>query len=374
MTKPRKPETLLVSRGRPEQAGSPLNAPMQPASNFLIGAGREYSRDGSNPGWEALEDIVGSLEQGTATAFSSGMGAVAAVFDPLPANSTVAIPDDCYQGVAALANAGAESGRWQLKRLNLRDTEGWIAAMHECALLWLESPSNPLLAVTDVRAICDAPRPEGCRIAVDNTFATPLNQRPLLLGADYSVHSVTKFLGGHSDLLAGMVITKDDRLTQGLRSSRALNGATPGTLEAYLATRGLRTLALRLRQAEQNAQALAEFLQTHPRVEAVRYPGLSSHPDHVLASEQLNGFGSIISFDVAGGAAAADRVCQELRLIRHATSLGSVESTMERRAAVHGQEHLPPGLLRISVGIENAEDLKADLEQAFGSLTDMLGS
>ena len=199
---------------------------------------------------------------------------------------------------------------------------------------------------------------------VDNTFATPLNQQPLELGADISLHSATKFIGGHSDLLGGILATKQESLLSGLRKSRTVGGATPGTLEAFLAVRGLRTLALRLDAAQATATELAGWLESHPDVERVRYPGLKSHPTHEIAAAQLKGFGTMISFDVRGGAAAADRVCEKVRVIRHATSLGSVESTMERRAAVPGQQHLPPGLLRLSVGIESFEDLAADLQQA----------
>jgi cystathionine gamma-synthase len=180
------------------------------------------------------------------------------------------------------------------------------------------------------------------------------------------MHSATKFIGGHSDLLAGMLVARDPELVTGLRKSRTLGGATPGALEAWLAARGVRTLALRLERAQDNALRIAQFLERHPRIQLVRYPGLASHPGHAVAAAQLGGFGSMISFDVAGGAAAADAVCRALRLIRHASSLGAVESTMERRAANAGQEHLPPSLLRLSVGIESFEDLRADLEQALG--------
>jgi len=354
----------LVSAGRPEQPGAPLNTPLVPASNYLLGAGREYSRDGGTPTWEALETIVGGLEGGQALAFSSGMAAVAAVFDQLSAGAQLVLPTDCYQGVVALAQAGAEKRRWQLRRVNVEDTAGWLAAAPEADLLWLESPSNPLLKIADVAAICAAPRKAGAILAVDNTFATPLNQRPLQLGADISMHSATKFIGGHSDLLAGMLVARDPALLAALRKTRSLGGATPGTLEAWLAARGVRTLALRFERAQENAARLAPWLAQHPRVEVVRFPGLASHPGHAMAVAQLDGFGSMISFDVSGGAAAADAVCRRLRLIRHASSLGAVESTMERRASNAGQEHLPPGLLRLSVGIESFEDLRADLEQA----------
>jgi len=204
-------------------------------------------------------------------------------------------------------------------------------------------------------------------VAVDNTFATPLNQQPLELGATVSLQSATKFIGGHSDLLAGVATTRDHALWHALRRSRELNGATPGTLEAYLAVRGSRTLAIRLQRAQQTASILAERLEAHPLVARVRYPGLPSHPTHATARRVLKGFGTIISFDVRGGAEMADAVCRNTRLVRHATSLGAVESTMERRAAIPGQEHIPPSLLRLSVGIEDAEDLWADLDVAIRS-------
>ena len=363
-----KPASWLVAAGRPSEPGQPLNTPLVPASNFILGKERAYARDGGTPTWEALEEIVGGLEAGRAVAFASGMAAVAAVFDQLPPGAGVVLPDDCYQGVVGLALVGAEKGRWSVQRLALEDTEGWIRACAEADLIWLESPSNPLLTVVDLAAIGSAPRKPGAILAVDNTFATPLNQQPLEFGATVSIQSVTKFIGGHSDLLGGIATTRDEALWQALRRSRALAGATPGTLEAFLAVRGARTLALRLQKAQENAQALAERLQQHPQVARVRYPGLPSHPTHTTARRVLKGFGTIISFDLLGGAAQADALCRNVQLIRHATSLGGVESTMERRAAIPGQTHLPPSLLRLSVGIEDLEDLWADLEAALQAL------
>ncbi len=362
-----KPESWLVSAGRPSGPGAPLNAPLVPASNFIIGGGRDYSRDDGTPTWEALEEVVGGLESGRAVAFASGMAAIAAVFDQLPAGAVVALPDDCYQGVAGLVAAGAERGRWSVRRVAPDDTAGWIRACGAADLVWLESPSNPLLTVADLEAVCAAPRRPGAIVAVDNTFATPLNQRPLDFGATVSLQSATKLIGGHSDLLAGVATTRDDALWHALRKSRELTGATPGTLEAFLAVRGARTLAVRLERAQQTAAGLAERLERHPRVARVRYPGLPSHPTHAVARRVLRGFGTVVSFDLLGGAGPADAVCRNVRLIRHATSLGGVESTMERRAAIPGQEHLPPSLLRLSVGIEDAEDLWADLDSAIRS-------
>lgn len=358
------PESLLVSAGRDRRPGAPLNRPLVPASNFVLGAERAYARDDGTPTWEALEEIVGLLDGGHAVAFASGMAGIAAVFDQLRVGSRVILPDDCYPGVVGLAELGQQKGLWDLRRLAVDDTEGWQRACADADLIWLESPSNPLLAVADLRAICSAARKPTALVAVDNTLATSLNQRPLDLGADISFQSATKFIGGHSDLLSGVVSVKRDDLRAALRRSRELSGATPGTLEAFLAVRGARTMALRIERAQANAMVLAERLQAHPRVALTRYPGLSSHPTHSVARAQLKGFGTLISFDVRGDAVAADAVCSRVRLIHHATSLGAVESTVERRAAVPGQQHLPPSLLRLSVGIENAEELWADLASA----------
>jgi cystathionine gamma-synthase len=357
-------ESWLVAGGRPEHPGEPLNVPPIPASNFLLGSERSYSRDGGTPTWEALEEIVGGLEGGLAVAFASGMAGAAAVFEQLAAGSLVAVAGDCYQAVVTLAERGQKLGRLEVRRVAVADTAGWIRACSEADLLWLESPSNPLLVVADLAAICAAPRKRGALLCVDNTFATPLNQRPLELGADASVQSVTKYIGGHSDLLCGVVSVRDPGLGARIRHARELGGATPGALEAYLAVRGVRTMALRLERAQASAMSLAARLAAHPAVSVTHYPGLPTHPTHAIARRQLRGFGAMISFEVRGGAEAADRVCSAVRLIRHATSLGGVESTMERRAKIPGQEHLPPSLLRLSVGIESAEDLWADLEQA----------
>jgi cystathionine gamma-synthase len=357
-------ESWLVSAGRDRRPGAPLNVPLWPASNFVLGEERAYARDDGTPGWEALEEIVGGLEGGSSVAFASGMAGIAAVFEQIPTGALVTLPDDCYQGAAGLADAGQGRGRWSVDRIAVDDTAGWIQACAQSDLIWLESPSNPLLTVAELGPICSAPRKRGAILAVDNTFATPLNQRPLALGADVAVESVTKFIGGHSDLLGGVVTVRDPALLAALRRTRELAGATPGTLEMFLAVRGARTLAVRLARAQQNAMLLAGRLADHPEVLVTRYPGLASHPTHEAARRQLKGFGTIISFDIRGGAEAADAVCAQLRLIQHATSLGAVESTIERRAGVPGQEHLPPSLLRLSVGIEAVEDLWADLDRA----------
>ncbi len=325
---------------------SPLNVPMTPASNFILGTDRIYSRNEATEGWEAFEAVVGGLEGGDAVAFASGMGACAAVLGQLPQGAHLVLGDDCYQGVAQLAETGVRDRGWRVERLPV-DDERWLERAGEAEMLWLESPSNPLLDVADLAAICAAPRRDGTKLVVDNTFATPLQQRPLELGADVVVHSATKFIGGHSDLLLGVAVTRSPEQLQRMRSARSLAGATPGTLECFLALRGIRTLPLRLRHASASAAELTSRLGTLSAVERVRYPG----------------FGAVVSFEL-GDAAAADEACRSTRIIRHATSLGGIDTTMERRSSHAGQEHIPPGLIRMSVGCEDVNDLWDDLQSA----------
>ncbi len=360
--------TWVVAGGRGHGPGEPLNVPIVPASTFRYGDPAPYARGTGTATWQAFEEVVGGLEHADAISFASGMAAVDAALSLVPAGGHLVVPSDCYQGVTGLAREGETAGRWTLSALATDDTDGWVAAAATADLLWFETPSNPLLTIGDVATIGAAER-RGL-LVVDNTFATPLNQRPLDLGADLSIQSATKFLGGHSDLLSGVATTKRDDLATRLRSFQSLHGATPGALESYLALRGLRTLTIRLERAQANAAELATRLREHPSIERVRYPGLADHPGHDIAAAQLNGFGSMLSFDVVGGGEAADRLCSSTKLIHHATSLGGVESTMERRAVIVGQEHIPPGLVRLSVGIEDADDLWNDLVDG---LTDATG-
>jgi cystathionine gamma-synthase len=345
-----KPETWAIVGGRPGAVpGAPLNTPLIPASNFVLGTERIYSRTEATETWEAFEAVLGGLEGGEAVAFSSGMAACAAVLGQLPSGAHLVIPDDCYQGVAGIAEAGARDHDWRVERLPV-DDPGWIEKALEADMLWLESPTNPLLDVADVAAICAAPRRAGTRVVVDNTFATPLLQQPLKLGADIVIHAATKFIGGHSDLLMGVAVANDAVQRDLLRTARGLYGATPGALECFLALRGLRTLPVRLRTAVASAQVLVARLSEHPAVHRVRYPG----------------FGAVVSFELAD-APTVDRACAATKIIWHATSLGGVETTMERRSAHPGQEHIPDGLIRMSVGCEDVGDLWADLEQALGA-------
>lgn len=330
------------------------------ASSFRAGGEYEYARNEGTPTWAALETAVGRLEGGAATAYASGMGAAAAIVDLLPPGSRVVVPADSYTAVRQLVAARGHT----VDLRDITDTEATLAAVDGAAMVWLESPTNPLIDVADLPALCAGARAAGVLVAVDNTFATPLLQQPLALGADVVMHSGSKYIGGHADLLIGLTVTGDPELAATLRRQRVLSGTTPGGMEAFLATRGLRTLALRVRQAQESAGELAVRLDQHPRVTRVRYPGLPTDPGHQRAAAQMRGFGAMLSFEVAGGAAEADAVCAALRVVNAATSLGGVESTIERRARLVGQEHVPASLLRLSVGCEHVEDLWADLDAA----------
>ena len=338
------------------------------ASNFRAGTAEapvnEYSRDGGTASWQALEDAVGALEGGTALSFGSGMGAAAAILDLVPTGAHVVVPSDSYAGVRALLADGSAHGRWKVSQVDITDTAATKEAAWAADLLWLESPTNPLIDVADLPELCRFGTGTGALVVVDNTFATPLGQRPLAFGADVVLHSATKFIGGHSDLLLGLAVTADPDLAARLATRRRLGGALPGALEAYLALRGLRTMAVRLARSQESAGVLAQRLQAHPAVTRVRYPGLPDDPGHQRAAAQMDGFGAMLAFEVRGGAGPADAVCAAVRIVTSATSLGGVESTMERRGKLAGQEHVPPGLLRLSVGIEHVEDLWDDLDQA----------
>jgi len=373
-----RPETAVICAGRPRHAASePLNVPVVLASNFHASTTaapapeegiRSYARTDATPTWEALETAVGQVEGGHAVAFSSGMAAVAAVLDLLPPGGRIVAPRDCYFGVGELLADGQQQGRWAVDRVDLTDTAAVRAAVTGAGLLWLETPSNPLLDIADLPALCTAGRHAGAIVGVDNTFATPLLQRPLALGADVVVHSATKFIGGHSDLLSGITIAREHALAGRLRHRRGLSGATPGALEAFLALRGLRTLALRLDRGQRNASELARRLDEHPVVRRVRYPGLPGDPGHRTAAAQMTGFGAVLAFEVAD-APTADRICNAVQVIVCATSLGGVESTIERRSKLPGQGHVPPGLLRLSVGCEHIDDLWNDLNSALEQAT-----
>lgn len=362
-------ETRLAVLGRgSQQPGQPLNVPIVPASNFRAAqggaAGREYARDDGTPRWEAFEQLIADLEGGPAVCFASGMAAIAAVLELLPVSARVIAPRDSYTGLRTLLEDGAAAGgRWTVRTVDMARDDELAAAVRDADLVWLETPSNPLLEVVDVAEVAAAAGAAGALVAVDNTFATPLLQAPLRLGADFVVHSATKFIGGHSDLLLGAVVCRRPADRARLLRRREVAGATPGALECFLALRGARTLALRLRQAQDSAGELARRLAAHPAVGRVRYPGLPDHPHHARAARQMRGFGAVLRFEVRD-ADTADAVCAHVQVIARATSVGGVESTIERRAELPGQDHVPAGLLRLSVGCEHVEDLWADLATA----------
>lgn len=365
-----RPETLVVSAGRPPAGpDAPLAQPVVFASTYRAGGPVGYGRDG-NPTWEAFEQAIGELEGGAGTAFSSGMAAATTFLEGLALGARVVAPASAYMGVRTYLRDCSASGRLSVAFVDVTDTRATLDACRAADVLWLESPTNPLIGVADLAALIDGGHAAGAVVVVDNTFATPLLQRPLLLGADAVLHSVTKYLAGHADLLMGAIVSTDEQLREGLLHRRHLHGGVPGAMDAFLALRGLRTLAVRLERAQANAQILAERLAAHPAVELVRYPGLATDPGHELARRQMRGFGAMLSFEVRGGARAADRVCETARVITYATSLGGVESLMERRARWPGDADMPPGLIRLSVGIEHVEDLWADLERALGAVVD----
>lgn len=359
-----RPATVAITAGRPaEAADAPLNEPVAFASAYHAGGPVAYARDG-NRSWTALEDAIGALEGGSALAFASGMAAIAAVLDTLPLGAKVVMPAAGYSGTRVLVRDAGPAGRWQPDFVDITDTGAVLAALDGAALCWLESPTNPLNGIVDLPAVIAGAHERGALVVVDNTYATPLLQRPLALGADVVVHSVTKLLAGHSDVVLGATVTRDDVRCEALRRHRSLYGAIPGPMESYLALRGIRTLGVRVERAQENAGILATRLVTHPDVSCVRYPGLADDPGATLAAAQMSGPGSMVAFEVRGGAAVAEAVARATRLIVHATSLGGIETTMERRARWSEDASLPPSLLRLSVGCEDVEDLWADLERA----------
>ena len=341
-----RPETMAVHLGRPEGPGDPVNQPIVATSTYRAEGEHTYGRDG-NPTWEAFEAVIGALEGGRAVAFASGMAAIAAVVETVPGGGTVVADSSCYSGTRRLLHDLASRGRLEARLVDTTDRAAVAAAVQGADLLWLETPTNPLCRVADGPALIADAHALGVPVAVDNTVATPMLQQPLTWGADVVVHSATKQISGHSDVLMGVVATNDDGWLEQLHNRRSLHGAAPGPFEVFLALRGVRTLPLRVERSGATAAELARRLADHPAVHEVHYPG----------------FAAIVSFDV-GSQAAADKVCGAVRLIVPATSLGAVETLIERRARWSAEGHLPPGLLRLSVGLEHVDDLWADLSQA----------
>jgi cystathionine gamma-synthase len=357
-------DTRAVIAGRGDATpGSPLNGPPVFASAFRAGGEHTYSRDG-NPTWEAFEEAIGDLEGGSAVAFSTGMAAAAAAIEALPPTARVLLAGPTYVEVRRLLAEREAAGRLRLTEVDATDTRAVLDAMPDADMVWLDSISNPGLEVAEADVIGRAARGLDAVLVVDSTLATPFNQRPLELGADLVIHSATKYIGGHSDLLLGVAIAADPSRGARLADARTMLGAVPGTLEAWLGLRGLRTLPLRIERGTASAGVLAERLAEHPAVAGVRYPGLASDPAHPIAGRVLDGCGAMLCFEVEGGERAADAVCERVEVIAHAGSFGGVETLIERQGRWHSGPGIPAGLLRLSVGCEHPDDLWADLERA----------
>lgn len=387
-------DTYVVAAGRPaHEHDAPVNTPINLTSTFR-GAGtvspenRVYARF-SNPNWDDFEEVVAGLEgaQLPGIVFPSGMAAVDAVMDLVPVGSTILIPKHVYMASATIAEDLEARGICDVVRIDLLDTDSVIEAMEIAAasrglnpdtvnysapkvLLWLESPTNPMLEVADLPALFEAAQRLGIVSAVDNTFATPLVQKPLGMGADIVVHSATKYLAGHSDVLMGITVTSNQELYDAMLHHRKINGAIAGPFETWLALRGVRTLAVRVERSMKTAQYLAEKFLNHPAVQEVRYPGLADDPGHELAAQQMQGgFGSVLCIVLKASAEETEAIANTLELWTPATSLGGVESLVERRRRHPSEPHsIPESLLRLSVGIEDQDDLYADFEKAFAKV------
>ena len=329
-----------------------------------------YSR-GDNPNRRALEECLTSLENGhDCVTFSSGMAAISSVIEALPPDKPrrVIMPDDMYFGIRSLLSDTDIGSKFDTVMVDMTDLQEVEKAIKDAptGLVWMETPSNPLVKVTDIEAVTKIAQQAGAYTVVDNTWPTPAIQRPLDLGVDFSLHSVTKYIGGHSDLMIGAVIAKSDNpMLENLRAWQHAKGAVPSPFDCWLALRGVQSLAPRMMVHCSNAMEIATFLEQHPNVEAVHYPGLASHPGHLIAAKQMNSFGGMLSFQVKGGEREAIDVTAKLRLFIRATSLGGTHSLIEHRASVEGSiTTAPANLLRVSIGIENVEDLKEDLMQS----------
>ena len=386
-------ETRAVHAGRKPEGGSRdvvpaihLSTTFHKADDGTLPGGYLYGRP-NNPNREALEHALASLEEGAAAlAFSSGSAATLAVFQSLAPGDHVIAAEDAYYGTPILLRT--VMANWGLKHtlVNMQDLAAVERAITPATrLIWTETPSNPLLNVTDLQAIVALAKKCGAIVACDNTWATPLFQLPLKLGVDVVMHSVTKYLSGHSDVTLGALVFRENdgrdtgvKENDGKEKSSLLEkitaiqhegGAVPSPFECWLTLRGLQTFPYRVRAHAENAHRVAEFLSTQPKIEAVHYPGLPSHPGHKIAAAQMSGFGGMMSIQVKGGQAEAFKLVAGLKLFSHATSLGSTHSLIEHRASVEGANtRSPANLLRLSIGLEHHDDLIEDLEQALKKL------
>lgn len=363
---------------RPDLATGAVNPPIYASSTFAqdgvggLRGGFEYARTG-NPTRSALERVLAAVEEAEfGRAFSSGMAATdCALRAVLRPGDHIVIPDDAYGGTFRLIDK--VFGQWGIRHsaVHLADHDAVRAAIEpDTAMIWIETPTNPLLSITDIAAISELGRSAGAKVLVDNTFASPALQQPLTLGADIVLHSTTKYIGGHSDVVGGALLTNDEELDVAFAFLQNGSGAVPGPFDAYLTMRGLKTLELRMQRHSTNAAQVAEFLVGHPAVSQVLYPGLPDHPGHGVAARQMRAFGGMVSVRMAGGVAAAQQFCSRTNIFILAESLGGVESLIEHPGAMThastagSQLEVPADLVRLSVGIEDPADLLADIEQA----------
>ncbi len=356
--------------------------PVHFASTFVQpGAGEwgefDYSRSG-NPTRQAFEATLASLEGGCgALAFASGMAATHCVMAMLCSGDHVVAGSDIYGGTYRLLHKVTDRAGVEVTLADTTDPKNLAAAITSATkLVWIESPGNPRMTITDIAACAEIAHEHGALLGVDSTFASPVLTRPLELGADIVMHSATKYLGGHSDLMGGALVVRDQQLFEELYFVQNATGAIMGPMEAFLCSRGLKTLELRVREQSQTAQHLATWLATHKNVEKVLYPGLESHPGHEVAKQQMDdGFGAMLSFELKGNYAAAKKFVESTELFQLAVSLGAVESLIEQPASMshasydaadRAKHGISDGMIRLSVGLEAVEDLQSDLAQAFG--------
>lgn len=378
-TRPNRPETVAAQAlGWIDDATRAITPPIHVSSTYLrdpdnqYRSGRVYAR-ADNPAFDQAEAVIARLEAGAgAMLFASGMAAATAVFQALAPGDHVLAPKVMYWSLRNWLMGFATAWGLEVELIDMTDPATVQAAVRpgKTRLVWVETPANPLWSVTDIEATARIAHAAGARLAVDSTVATPVLTQPLSLGADLVMHAATKYLNGHSDLIAGVLVTRqDDDAWQALRKLRAQLGGTLGSFESWLLLRGLRTLHLRVRAASASALRIARHFDGHPRVAAVLYPGLPGDAGHAVAARQMQGgFGGMLSLRVAGGEAAAIATAARVDLWKRATSLGGVESLIEHRASIEGAgSPVPPDLLRLSVGIEHVDDLIADLEQALNA-------
>jgi cystathionine gamma-synthase len=371
-------ETLAVHAGRKAEGSRDvtpaihLSTTFEKADDGSLPGGYLYGRT-NNPNRESLEEALAALEEGgaAALAFSSGSAATQSLFQSLGPGDHVIAPEDAYYGTAILLKNHMSSWGLKYTLVDMRDLQAIERAVTPATkLIWVETPSNPLLNITDLRGAAAIAKKAGALLACDNTWATPLLQSPLKLGAHVAMHSLTKYLSGHSDVTAGaLIFSHANTRFEKIRSFQREGGAVPSPFECWLTLRGLQSFPYRVRAHSENGQRVAEFLSHHPKIAAVHYPGLPSHPGHKIAASQMSGFGGMLSIEVKGGQAEAFKVAAAVKIFTHATSLGGTHSLIEHRASVEGAAtRSPANLLRLSVGLEHSDDLIEDLEQALRTL------